>query len=123
MNRCFKKQQETALSDISGIVEAVMWEPKTILKNDPLSSNKAQVSIWTSVPKPDEPVSFDSAILWAQQTGNAAKMGYEVVFREPRLHEMFSDTPVRQTLNFHETVFICAAAVFRCIGIRFYIKC
>jgi len=53
-----------------------------------------QAELWTTVPKEDYPVTFGSAIRWARKVGEAAALGYDVVFREPRLLEITLDTPV-----------------------------
>lgn len=56
---------------------------------------KSNFKIWTTAPKSQHPVTFASALEWARQIGDAARGGYNVVFRQPRLHEFFVDTPVR----------------------------
>ncbi|KAJ8920301.1 hypothetical protein NQ315_011962 [Exocentrus adspersus] len=89
--------------DLEDVTTAVMWEPsmvetsftedKSVLKMlQP--ENESSVEIWTTAPSPSEPVSFSSAMLWAEQVGNAAKIGYDAVFRQPSIDEVFTDTPV-----------------------------
>lgn len=60
-----------------------------------LTTNKFKVPVWTTLPKSPNPIIYEDAILWARQLGEAAKIGYEVVFRQPRLRELYSETPVR----------------------------
>lgn len=50
--------------------------------------------IWTTAPKSQQPVTFASSLEWARQIGDTARGGYSVIFRQPRLHEFFVDTPV-----------------------------
>lgn len=45
-------------------------------------------------PKYSAPITFSSTILWAKQIGDAATNGYEVIFRQPRIRELFSVSPV-----------------------------
>lgn len=47
-----------------------------------------------TAPKVSHHINFSSALSWATQIGEAARIGYEVIFRQPRLHEIFSETPV-----------------------------
>lgn len=55
---------------------------------------KGNFKIWTTAPKSQHAVTFSSALEWARQIGDAARGGFSVVFRQPRLHEFFVDTPV-----------------------------
>lgn len=55
---------------------------------------KGRLKIWTTAPKSPHAITFSSAVQWARQIGDAARCGYNVVFRQPRLHEFFVDTPV-----------------------------
>lgn len=57
--------------------------------------------IWTVAPKTSAPISFESAILWANQMGKAANEGFKIIFRQPRIHEFFADTPVSTPKNFN----------------------
>ncbi|KAJ3625935.1 hypothetical protein MTP99_016467 [Tenebrio molitor] len=52
-----------------------------------------RVPIWVVSPKSGHPASFSSAVAWAKQMGEAARKGYEVILRQPRLHEIFSESP------------------------------
>lgn len=54
----------------------------------------SNIGVWTTIPKSQGPITFSSALTYACQIGDAAKSGYEVVFRQPRMHELVSDTPV-----------------------------
>lgn len=54
----------------------------------------SNIGVWTTIPKSHQPVTFSSVLNYASQVGDAAKSGYEVVFRQPRIHELFSVTPV-----------------------------
>lgn len=56
----------------------------------------SNIGVWTTIPKCQGPITFSSVLIYASQVGDAAKSGYEVVFRQPRMHELVSDTPVRQ---------------------------
>nr|XP_023024228.1 uncharacterized protein LOC111512356 [Leptinotarsa decemlineata] len=95
---------EKMMVELKDVVTAVMWEPPHITEDTfpekDMSykilqrNSRPNVKIWTTAPKPSETVIFSSVLLWAKQIGNAAKTGYDVVFRQPRMHELFSDTPV-----------------------------
>ncbi|CAH1170402.1 unnamed protein product [Phaedon cochleariae] len=98
-----REKPENTLEEVKDIVTAVMWEPSGV-KDDSFPENdmaskllqrspRPNVKLWTTAPKSEGPVTFSSALLWAKQLGNAAKTGYDVVFRQPRIHELFSDTP------------------------------
>lgn len=63
---------------------------------------KGRFQVWTTAPKSQHAVTFASALEWARQIGDAAKSGYSVVFRQPRLHEFFVDTPVSNYLSLHD---------------------
>ncbi|KAJ8984001.1 hypothetical protein NQ317_006854 [Molorchus minor] len=103
ISRVTKEPENNMIEELKGIITAVMWEPERITQESfpekdtgwhtLNQENKPAVGMWTTVPKSAEPISFSSALLWARQVGDAAKLGYEVIFRQPRLHEMFSDTP------------------------------
>lgn len=54
----------------------------------------SNIGVWTTIPKSAEPVTFLSVLAYARQVGDAAKSGYGVVFRQPRMHELVSLTPV-----------------------------
>ncbi|CAG9835625.1 unnamed protein product [Diabrotica balteata] len=69
--------------------------------------SKPKTKLWTTVPKSENTITFSSAILWAKQIGNAAKMGYDVVFRQPRVHELFTDTPVYWCSLLHKKLMGC----------------
>ncbi|XP_050310397.1 uncharacterized protein LOC126746276 [Anthonomus grandis grandis] len=79
------------IRDLDLNVDAVMWQTFLISKQD-LGFKEA--SLWTSIPKEKHPITFKSAMEWALKVGNAATLGYDVVFREPRLFEITHDTPV-----------------------------
>lgn len=55
---------------------------------------KSNVEVWTTIPKCKKPADFNSGILWAKQIGEAARIGYSVVFKEPKSNELLGDTPV-----------------------------
>lgn len=59
----------------------------------------SNIGVWTTIPKSHEPVIFSSVLIYASQLGDAAKSGYEVVFRQPRMHELVSVTPVSKFKN------------------------
>ncbi|CAH0554437.1 unnamed protein product [Brassicogethes aeneus] len=95
------------LNDIEDMADVVMWEPKMSNKKDLMSkilpNTESKLQFWTTTPKDLRPVNFSTAILWAQQIGDSAKTGYSVTLRQPRLHEMFSVTPVYWTSLLHKT--------------------
>lgn len=55
---------------------------------------RPKTPVWTTAPKEIQPVSFNSALQWAKHLGDAAVLGYEVIYRQPRIHELITDTPV-----------------------------
>ncbi|XP_019756539.1 uncharacterized protein LOC109535142 isoform X2 [Dendroctonus ponderosae] len=79
------------LDDLDITVTAITWQSPFIDKVD-LGLTKAD--LWTSVPKETGPVTFDSAIQWAIEVGQAALLGNSVIFKELRLLELTHDTPV-----------------------------
>ncbi|XP_063907710.1 uncharacterized protein LOC135125895 [Zophobas morio] len=86
------------LDDLSDVLTAVVLEPTTIDKNQLLTHLtdiylKPKVPLWIASSKCTHPVSFASAIFWAKEMGEAAKNGYEVILKQPRLHEIYSETP------------------------------
>ncbi|XP_066253298.1 calponin homology domain-containing protein DDB_G0272472-like [Euwallacea similis] len=82
---------EQYIKDLDESVNAVMWQSVPISKNY-IGFKKTE--FWTSVPKDDRPATFPSAIQWARKVGEAASLGYDVIFREPRVTEFIRDTPV-----------------------------
>ncbi|XP_018564316.1 putative protein tag-278 [Anoplophora glabripennis] len=88
---------QCAFENFKDMITAVTWELNSnreslSKKGLGLKMTKTPVKFWTVSPNP-EPVSFYSTLLWAEQVGNAAKIGYDVVFRHPKLNDIFSDTP------------------------------
>ncbi|XP_044266264.1 uncharacterized protein LOC123012424 [Tribolium madens] len=86
------------LDNMDNVLAAAILEPTT--KSDTIYLQQLnewhilpKVPLWTVSPKSAHPVSFDSAISWAKQLGEAAKIGYQVILRQPRLHEIYSETP------------------------------
>lgn len=63
-------------------------------KADLESANMYKTEVWTTAPKCNKSISFNSGLLWARQIGDASKIGYSVVFRQPTINEILSDTPV-----------------------------
>nr|CAI5825494.1 unnamed protein product [Callosobruchus analis] len=55
---------------------------------------KPGVKLWTCVPRATSHITFASALMWAEQLGQAANIGYDVVLRQPRMYELFASTPV-----------------------------
>ncbi|XP_028138980.1 uncharacterized protein LOC114333224 isoform X2 [Diabrotica virgifera virgifera] len=109
---------ENILTNVHDLTEAVMWEPSglTVEEFPPKDTafrilqhqgSKPRTKLWTTVPKSENTVTFSSAILWAKQIGNAAKIGYDVVFRQPRVHELFTDTPVYWCSLLHKKLMGC----------------
>nr|XP_022902509.1 protein PFC0760c-like [Onthophagus taurus] len=86
------------IDELNQIVSAVFWENGHILpvksEIDKLltSPSKASIPIWTSLPKSENPITFSSTLNLAKQISTAAILGYEVVFRPPRLYELIRDT-------------------------------
>ncbi|XP_071050785.1 putative leucine-rich repeat-containing protein DDB_G0290503 [Onthophagus taurus] len=86
------------IDELNQIVSAVFWENGQILpvksEVDKLltSPSKASIPIWTSLPKSENPITFSSTLNLAKQISTAAILGYEVVFRPPRLYELIRDT-------------------------------
>ncbi|CAH1991416.1 unnamed protein product [Acanthoscelides obtectus] len=97
---------ESTIAELKNIVDAAMWEPREItettfpekdgaskiIQNQKLA--KTGVKVWTCVPKASSHITFASALMFAEQLGQAAKIGYDVVFRQPRMYELFASTPV-----------------------------
>ncbi|XP_064210852.1 uncharacterized protein LOC100141957 [Tribolium castaneum] len=86
------------LDNLDNVLAAAILEPTT--KSDTIYVQQLnewhilpKVPLWTVSPKSTHSVSFDSAISWAKQLGEAAKIGYHVILRQPRLHEIYSETP------------------------------
>lgn len=50
--------------------------------------------MWLTVPESEKPEQFSSALLWAKQMGESARLGYEAIFKQPGLRELSADTPV-----------------------------
>lgn len=50
--------------------------------------------LWTSVPRSHNSVTFSTALDWAKEVGEAARNGFDVILRTPRVYEFFVDTPV-----------------------------
>lgn len=64
--------------------------------------SKAKIPLWTTSRKENHPISFDSALDWAEQIGKAANLGFEVIYRQPRIHEISTETPVFWVSYFHK---------------------
>ncbi|XP_066139321.1 uncharacterized protein [Euwallacea fornicatus] len=82
---------EQYIEDLDESVNAVMWQSVPISKSY-IGFKKAE--FWTSIPKDNQPTTFFSAMRWARKVGEAASLGYDVIFREPRITEFTRDTPV-----------------------------
>ncbi|RZC33190.1 calponin -likey domain-containing protein, partial [Asbolus verrucosus] len=118
LSQCISDDQtdevRRVLEDLEEVIAAVVWEPTVINETYFMEEHlperllslpiRPKVPIWTTSPKTQHPVSFSSAISWAQQIGQAAKIGYEVIFRQPRLHEMLSETPPFWISFFHKVL-------------------
>ncbi|XP_056641700.1 uncharacterized protein LOC130448364 [Diorhabda sublineata] len=113
-----ENQIENIMMELNGVAETVIWEPNGIDVNKfptkdvvykilQRPSSKPRVKVWTTVPKSTEPVTFSSALVWAKQIGNLAKMGYDVVFRQPRIHELFAATPIYWCSLLHKKLMGC----------------
>lgn len=53
-----------------------------------------KLPIWTTPLRSSEPTTFSSALEWAKSLGDFARMGYNVIFRQPKIREFFEVTPV-----------------------------
>lgn len=58
-------------------------------------TTKPKLPVWTNAPRFVEPTSFINAMQWAKFVGDAAKEGYDVIFRQPKIREFYESTPVR----------------------------
>lgn len=69
---------------------------ETFLKNSAASGTvlRSGANIWTTAPKSSGPITFNSTINWAKQVEHTAQEGYNVIFRQPRMYELFTVTPV-----------------------------
>lgn len=63
-----------------------------------VKDQKIEKEIWTTAPMYDKPIEYNCALGWARKIGEAARMGYSVVFRQPQRGELFADTHVLNTL-------------------------
>lgn len=99
------------LQPLLGQVDYFMYENSSLQAGEdfPDMSMKSRLlprqnfKVWTTAPKHPHTVTFASALEWSRQIGDAARAGYNVVFRQPRLHEFFVDTPVStQKKNFDQ---------------------
>nr|CAH7757090.1 unnamed protein product [Callosobruchus chinensis] len=97
---------ENTISELKNILNAAMWEPRAMTESrfpdkegaskiiQSQKQGKPGVKLWTCVPKASSHITFASALVWAEQLGQAAKIGYDAVFRQPRMYELFASTPV-----------------------------
>lgn len=56
-------------------------------------------------------------MVWAQTIGDAALAGYDAIFREPRLFEIITETPVIKLLNRINSTVEIILFFFYCAGI------
>lgn len=75
-----------------GVTEESFLKDDFMTKFWPKSSSN--IGVWTTIPKVQGPIIFSSVLTYAMQVGDVAKSGYEVVFRQPRMYELVSATPV-----------------------------
>lgn len=67
--------------------------PGKITKLTPFTT-KYSPAVWTIAPRSPKPTSFKDGLLWAKYLGQAATAGYDVIFRQPKIKELFEITPV-----------------------------
>ncbi|GLV32764.1 uncharacterized protein CBL_00529 [Carabus blaptoides fortunei] len=100
------------LLDIETHLEAVNWSPKAlsmshypekITKLTPFTT-KYSPAVWTTAPRSPKPTSFKDGLLWAKYLGQAATAGYDVIFRQPKIKELFEITPAYWVSLFHKTL-------------------
>ncbi|ERL89046.1 hypothetical protein D910_06424 [Dendroctonus ponderosae] len=92
------------LDDLDITVTAITWQSYNVATAripfiDKVDLGLTKADLWTSVPKETGPVTFDSAIQWAIEVGQAALLGNSVIFKELRLLELTHDTPSKNTLE------------------------
>lgn len=87
-----RKISLTILNFRKGITEENFLKDDFVTKFWPKPTSN--VGVWTTIPKCQGPITFSSVLTYARQVGDVAKSGYEVVFRQPRMYEFTSDTPV-----------------------------
>ncbi|GJQ75950.1 hypothetical protein Trydic_g18006 [Trypoxylus dichotomus] len=87
-------------NSFENLTEAVIWTGSD--NCIPKSIAGMRLPIWLQIPKSQSPITFKSAIDWAKIIGETASIGYELIFREPRLFEIIADTPVFWLTLFHK---------------------
>ncbi|XP_018326105.1 uncharacterized protein LOC108737642, partial [Agrilus planipennis] len=85
--------QLAAVSDV-GIKQTNNVQENGLSLTEIFSKIHYKYPIWNIYLHKRTPENFASAIALAIETGNAAKMGYEVLFKQVDLNERLSDTPV-----------------------------
>ncbi|KAI4461902.1 heparanase [Holotrichia oblita] len=86
------------IDDIENITTAVIWTRS----NSQVFKPPPRLPIWLEIPKSQNPITFKSAMDWAKDIGDTASLGYEVLFREPRLFEVIAETPIFWLTLFHK---------------------
>ncbi|XP_045474417.1 uncharacterized protein LOC123680519 [Harmonia axyridis] len=89
------------LDSLKGIADYVVWEQferDHNMLNDELAhvifGERSNPKLWTSVPRNRNPATFETALQWSKEVGEAARNGFDVILRTPRMYEFFIDTPV-----------------------------
>ncbi|XP_044754620.1 uncharacterized protein LOC123313703 [Coccinella septempunctata] len=89
------------LDSLKGSADYVVWEQTERdhnMLNDELAhiifGERKNPKLWTSVPRSRNPATFETALEWAKEVGEAGRNGFDVILRTPRVFEFFVDTPV-----------------------------
>ncbi|KAL3267909.1 hypothetical protein HHI36_007047 [Cryptolaemus montrouzieri] len=91
------------LEQLKNIADYAMWEhSENEIENKqkwndfvrPFVTSERNPNVWTTGSRSHHPVTFETALEWAKEAGLASKHGFDVILRQPRMHEFFVDTPV-----------------------------
>ncbi|XP_065173552.1 uncharacterized protein [Atheta coriaria] len=100
------------LADLDDADTIVWEEDESIISNflsggvmeTMLGFHQATVPICLSTSKSQHPIGFEDGINWAVEIGEAARKGFSVIFREPRLQEYYSATPAYWVTVLHKSL-------------------
>lgn len=79
------------LSELKTSVTAIVFESWPTSKSFSIGTH---TPMWICSKKSNHTSTFSSALAWAKEIGEAAQNKFDVIFREPRLYEMYQESPI-----------------------------
>lgn len=93
----------------------------TVFESWPTSKTflmEAHTPMWICSQKSNQTSTFTSALAWAKEIGEAAQSKFEVIFREPRVYEMYEESPIFWVSVLHKQ--LCGRKVLHVKSLKKY---